>query len=128
MTRQDRADVNERWITGPLGVVTSVSAGITLGRDLRGRARRRVPYLRVANVKDGWLDLADVKETDATEDEIQDCRLAHGDILLTEGGDPDKLGRGTFWQGELAECIHQNHIFRVRTDPSRFDPSFLAFH
>lgn len=115
------------WRTARLADVTDISSGITLGRDLRDRPARRVPYLRVANVKDGWLDLSEVKETEATEDEIRACRLEPGDILLTEGGDPDKLGRGTFWQGEVAECIHQNHIFRVRSDPAVFDPAFLAF-
>ena len=111
----------------PLGEVTKISSGVTLGRDLSTRATRSIAYLRVANVKDGWLDLSDVKRTPATEQEISDNSLAPGDILLTEGGDPDKLGRGTFWRGEIQECIHQNHIFRVRADSHRFDAEFLAF-
>lgn len=116
-----------RWPRHRLGDVTDISSGITLGRKLNGRSTRPVPYLRVANVKDGWLDLTEVKEVEATENEIRDCLLAPGDILLTEGGDPDKLGRGTFWRGEVTECIHQNHIFRVRAEPTRFEPAFLAF-
>ena len=115
-----------KWVTARLGDVATISSGITLGRDPRGRDWRMVPYLRVANVKDGWLDLSEVKQTPASEDEIRDCRLDPGDILLTEGGDPDKLGRGTFWEGQIPECIHQNHIFRVRSDPGRFDPAFLG--
>ena len=47
------------------------------------------------------------------------------DLLLTEGGDPDKLGRGTLWNDELTECIHQNHIFRVRLTNSAILPLFL---
>ena len=90
--------------------VSEISGGVTLGRDFRGRPTRRVPYLRVANVKDGWLDLSEIKEVQATEREISDCRLEFGDVLLTEGGDPDKLGRGTYWQEKIPECIHQNHI------------------
>jgi type I restriction enzyme, S subunit len=80
----------------------------------------------VANVKDGFLDLSDVKKTLAFEEEIDACRLQPGDILLTEGGDPDKLGRGTYWQGEISECLHQNHIFRIRFDQDQLDPAFLA--
>lgn len=117
----------KRWPTKPLSEVSKISGGVTLGRDLRGRETRAVPYLRVANVKDGRLDLSDVKEIEATEDEIADCRLIFGDILLTEGGDPDKLGRGTYWQEQISECIHQNHIFRVRFDLTEFNPSFVAF-
>jgi type I restriction enzyme S subunit len=115
-----------KWPTKPLIEVAEISGGVTLGRDLRGRPARQVPYLRVANVKDGWLDLSHVKEVEATEAEIGDCRLRFGDLLLTEGGDPDKLGRGTYWQEQLPECIHQNHIFRVRFDLSASDPAFAA--
>ena len=32
---------------------------------------------------------------------------------MTEGGDRDKLGRGCVWNGEIENCIHQNHIFAV---------------
>jgi type I restriction enzyme S subunit len=61
------------------------------------------------------LDLSDVYEIEASEEEIEKLRLRVGDLLLTEGGDADKLGRGTLWRGELPLCIHQNHIFRVRS-------------
>ncbi len=115
------------WPIRRLGDVTTISSGITLGRNLEGRACRPVHYLTVQNVKDGYLDLTDFRQTLATEVEISDCRLELGDILLTEGGDRDKLGRGTYWRGEVPECIHQNHIFRVRSHPQEFDPAFLAF-
>jgi type I restriction enzyme S subunit len=92
-----------------------------------GSSRTRpVPYLRVANVKDARLDLSDVYEIEASEEEIEKLRLRVGDLLLTEGGDADKLGRGTLWRGELPLCIHQNHIFRVRFDPEQFSPEFIA--
>ena len=45
---------------------------------------------------------------------------------MTEGGDIDKLGRGTVWSGEIEDCLHQNHVFAVRTDPSRLLPEYLA--
>jgi len=46
-------------------------------------------------------------------------------LLLTEGGDADKLGRGTLWCDELPVCIHQNHIFRVRLETRDVSPLFL---
>lgn len=114
------------WRRFTLENVADIASGITLGRPLRSRPSRRVPYLRVANVKDGWLDLGDVYEVDATQDEIEKCRLRFGDILLTEGGDPDKLGRGTFWAEQIPECIHQNHIFRVRLPAEEFCHDFVS--
>ena len=52
-------------------------------------------------------------------------QTASGDLLLTEGGDWDKLGRGTIWENEIPDCIHQNHIFRVRLKSPEFDLWYL---
>ena len=114
------------WPRVKLGEVGEVVAGITLGRKINGKVTRSIPFLRVANVKDGYLDLSGVSTIEATEAEIERLLLQPGDILLTESGDPDKLGRGTFWNGELKECIHQNHIFRVRFPNESYLPEFIA--
>lgn len=45
---------------------------------------------------------------------------------MNEGGDFDKLGRGAVWQGQIVPCLHQNHVFKVRTEPNRLLPAFLA--
>jgi len=76
-----------------------------------------LPYMRVANVQDGRIVLDEVKTIEVSEAEGLRYRLRAGDVLLTEGGDPDKLGRGAVWHGEIGDCIHQNHIFRVRPGP-----------
>ena len=108
-----------------LGEVAEIVSGVTKGRNLDGKATRIVPYLAVVNVQDRALDLSVIKSIEATEDEIQRYRLKTNDLLLTEGGDPDKLGRGTLWNDELPECIHQNHIFRVRLTSDQVNPLFL---
>lgn len=108
-----------------LGQVAHIVSGVTKGRNLTGKTTRTVPYLAVANVQDKSLSLSAVKVIEATEDEISRYRLELDDLLLTEGGDPDKLGRGTLWKNELPECIHQNHIFRVRLTSDKLTPLFL---
>jgi len=115
-----------KWPRRKLGEVADIVSGVTLGRQVRGTQTRPVPYLRVANVKDGHLDLSDVYRIEATEAEVQKLQLRWGDLLLTEGGDPDKLGRGTYWEEQIPECIHQNHIYRVRFDPAEFSPAFVS--
>ena len=116
-----------KWPVVALRDVADIAAGITLGRKTKQQALVSVPYLRVANVQDGKLNLAEVKRIDATHAEIERLRLRAGDLLLTEGGDLDKLGRGTCWRDELPVCIHQNHIFRVRLPADQYDPDFVAF-
>lgn len=108
-----------------LGEVAEIVSGVTKGRNLEGKSTRLLPYLAVANVQDKALNLANVKMIEATEDEITRYLLRRNDLLLTEGGDPDKLGRGTLWTEELPECIHQNHVFRVRLTHHDVTPCYL---
>jgi type I restriction enzyme S subunit len=30
------------------------------------------------------------------------------------------------WRGEVPDCLHQNHVFAVRTDPKRLLPEYLV--
>lgn len=89
---------------------------------------REVPYLRVANVQRGYLDLEEIKTIHADQGELDTLRLKKGDILFTEGGDRDKLGRGWVWNDEIEVCIHQNHIFRARPRLQFVDPKFVSYH
>ncbi|TQD35585.1 restriction endonuclease subunit S [Rhodobacter capsulatus] len=116
------------WQEGvTLGELADVVSGITKGRKVKNENLREVPYLAVSNVQDRFLKMGVVKTIEATEDEIDRYRLRRDDLLLTEGGDPDKLGRGTLWKEQLPECIHQNHVFRVRVRDGRVRPTFLSW-
>lgn len=118
----------EGWKEGEaLGDLCDVASGITKGRKLNGESTREVPYLAVINVQDRHLWLDTVKTIEATTTEIERYRLLPGDLVLTEGGDRDKLGRGSLWNGKLKDCIHQNHIFRVRVKDKRLDPVFVEW-
>lgn len=108
---------NENSQKRPLSDFTDIRSGITKGRKVPTDTKlSSIPYLAVSNVKDGYLDLDVVKTIDVTPREAEKFSLSYGDILLTEGGDPDKLGRGTVWKDEIENCIHQNHVFRVRLE------------
>jgi type I restriction enzyme S subunit len=111
--------IHLRWLA-------RVQTGITLGKDYGRTPLHSYPYLRVANVLAGRLDLSLVKEIVVPEDEARGATLRDGDVLMTEGGDNDKLGRGCVWRDEITRCLHQNHIFAVRPDPTRLLPDYLA--
>jgi len=118
-------EFNKQWPIMALSDIADIRAGATLGRSLCGPTIK-LPYLRVANVQDGYLDLGSIKEIEILESEQEKWQLQDGDILLTEGGDWDKLGRGVVWHSEIKMCIHQNHIFRLRVNPNEFDPEYLC--
>jgi type I restriction enzyme S subunit len=109
-----------------LDEIATIVSGVTKGRKLDPACVVSVPYMRVANVQDGHLLLDDIREIEALPEEVARYRLETGDVLLTEGGDPDKLGRGAVWRGGIDPCIHQNHIFRVRSSASELLPDFLS--
>ena len=122
----DPATNPQGWPVENLDSVAQIISGATKGRRFAPNDAIEVPYMRVANVKDGYLDLTEIKTITVKRNEVERFRLLPGDLLLTEGGDPDKLGRGALWAGEIETCLHQNHIFKVRADRSRLVPEYLC--
>lgn len=121
--------VPEHWRWTRLGEIAEIVGGVT--KDAKREARPglvEVPYLRVANVQRGYLDLANVKLVRVTDAEVEALRLRTGDLLFNEGGDRDKLGRGWIWSGEIDPCIHQNHVFRARLREADIDPRFVSWY
>ena len=109
----------ERWVTVPFDRVAIVIGGITKGRDLRGRDLVTCPYLAVANVQRGFFKLAGLKTIQIGAEELEKYVVKEGDLLITEGGDWDKVGRTAIWRGGIDNCLHQNHVFKARI-PSLF--------
>lgn len=110
-----------------LGRVATIQTGLTVDEARRaGSEAVTRPYLRVANVQDGYLALENLTEIAVPLALAERCELRPGDVLMTEGGDLDKLGRGTVWPGAVPGCLHQNHVFAVRPQPDLLDPLYLA--
>jgi type I restriction enzyme S subunit len=107
-------EVPEHWEVRPLKHLANVQTGMAKGKDLEGIETVDIPYLRVANVQDGYLDLDEVHLLSVPVTSIDRFLLKEGDVLMNEGGDFDKLGRGCIWSGEIDPCVHQNHVFAVR--------------
>ena len=124
----DLPEVPVGWVWSTLNQITHLKGGVTKGQRYRGnQVLGEVPYLRVANVQRGFLDLGEVKSIRVPEKTIEELRLMKGDVLFTEGGDRDKLGRGWVWHNELPNCIHQNHVFRSRLYLSDIAPEFVSW-
>ena len=108
--------------------LSEIASGVTKGRQFNGQPTVIVPYIRVANVQDGYLELNEIKTIEALPSDVDALRLRHGDVLMTEGGDFDKLGRGAMWEADIPNCIHQNHVFRVRCNRHRLLPVYFAHY
>ena len=116
------------WRKTQLRHCATIKSGITLGKSYsKDTVLIERPYLRVANVQGGYVDLNDLATIQVTPDEDLKYRLHSGDVLMTEGGDRDKLGRGCVWHGEIEPCLHQNHVFAVQTNEAVLLPEFLEY-
>ncbi|MFE3432183.1 restriction endonuclease subunit S [Streptomyces sp. NPDC059171] len=119
---------DDSFVYRRLDSIAQVAGGLALGRSVSEREGVEVPYLRVANVQDGYIDTTEVKSVRVLPGEIERYRVREGDLLLTEGGDLDKLGRGAVWDGHIPLCLHQNHLFRVRSNRDLILPEYLSLY
>ena len=121
-------EIPVEWRKTQLRHCATIKSGITLGKSYsKDTVLIERPYLRVANVQGGYVDLNDLATIEVTPDEDLKYRLHSGDVLMTEGGDRDKLGRGCVWHGEIEPCLHQNHVFAVQTNKTILLPEFLEY-
>lgn len=114
------------WKLVSLKRVSETQTGITLGKTYEPPLVEK-PYLRAANVQDGHLDLNKITTIEIPAELAARYELQAGDVLMTEGGDLDKLGRGYPWEGQIPGCLHQNHVFAIRTNRRLLLPQFLAY-
>lgn len=122
------AEVPAGWALVNLKRISEMQTGLTLGKAYDGPLIERPLLLRAVNVQDGHLKLDDVTTIEVPDEVARRVMLWAGDVLMTEGGDLDKLGRGTIWTGEIADCLHpQNHVFAIRCFTHKLAPEFLAY-
>lgn len=107
-------EIPEHWSLKRLKFAARVQTGIAIGKDYGRQATTEFPYVRVANGQDGFIDFSEVKTVAVPECETAFATLRRGDVLIYEGGDADKLGRGAIWDGSITPCLHQNHVFALR--------------
>ena len=116
-----------RWLR--LNDVAQVHGGVTKdSKKQNDPALPEVPYLRVANVQRGWLNLDQVSMIRVPEKKAIALTLHPGDVLMNEGGDRNKLGRGWIWEGQIPGVIHQNHVFRARVRDAEIAPKLLSWY
>ncbi|WP_049897428.1 hypothetical protein [Nesterenkonia massiliensis] len=108
----------------PMKHLGTLRSGLTLGTKYTEPVEE-FPYLRVANVQTNYVDLTDVATVRVPQRVADTNRLQPGDILMTEGGDRDKLGRGAIWDGSVPNMLHQNHIFSFRCAEA-LSPEYLV--
>ncbi|SGZ19746.1 restriction endonuclease subunit S [Moritella viscosa] len=123
---EDVPELPSEWGYLRLEAISAIQGGITVDAKRKPDDTTLLPYLRVANVQRGYLELSKMKDIRVPNDKVDDLLLQDGDILFNEGGDRDKLGRGWVWRNEIDKCIYQNHVFRARLYSNELVPEFVS--
>ena len=112
----------------PIGLVCDVKGGIQKSNDRQpGQNPRR--YITVAHVQRGRIDTGDPRYFEVSDEELERWRLIPGDILVVEGnGSADHIGRAAIFMGEIEDCVHQNHVIRVRPNSAFVIPKYLNLY
>lgn len=109
----------------PLPQVAVIQGGIQK-QAKRTPHSNAFPFLRVANVTARGLELDEVHRIELFRDELTRYGLHAGDLLVVEGnGSPSQIGRAALWDGSIPDCVHQNHLIRVRPDREKILPEYL---
>ncbi len=116
--------IPEDWEILPLNCLAKIRSGFAKNTNKVIRDPVVVHYLRVANVQDGYLDLSEMSMIKVSKEAVTQYAVLSSDVLMNEGGDLDKLGRGAVWRSEYSPCIHQNHVFVVRCGTNIY-PDYL---
>ncbi len=128
LTTDDLRALPDGWAWATLERLGDIVGGATVDKKRKPEQPVTVPYLRVANVQRGHLDLDEIKKITVERSTAEKLRLKNGDILLNEGGDRDKIGRGWVWDGSIPDMIHQNHVFRLRLFEPGLNPFFISHY
>ncbi|HYR88443.1 MAG TPA: restriction endonuclease subunit S [Terriglobia bacterium] len=122
----DMPELPESWVWTAMGRVADVRGGIQK-QPKRAPKQNPYPYLRVANVLRDRLDLTEIHQMELFGGELETYRLSPGDLLIVEGnGSLAEIGRSALWGGDIHNCVHQNHIIRVR--PLICSPQYLNYY
>lgn len=109
------------WIKAPVEFFGDVCAGRQRAPSFTQGFLR--PYLRVANVFDGYINTSDVNKMYFTDKEFERFKLEIGDILLNEGQSIELVGRPAMYLGEPVNCCFQNTLVRFKHN-SLSDPFY----
>jgi len=79
----DLPKLPEGWVWASLDMLGEIASGVAKGTKRTADVEvREVPYLRVANVQRGFLNLSEIKTISATERDIAELTLQAGDIVI----------------------------------------------
>jgi len=73
-----------------------------------------VPVLRMGNISNGTLDLADLKYLAVDHQEFPELLLQNGDLLFNRTNSPELVGKSAVYRGIPTPCSYASYLIAVR--------------
>lgn len=102
--------IPESWELMSIGDIFEIEQGLSLKGNLANDGYG-TPFLRTSNVYWGSITLKTVSRMRLIGGPPTQKLLRPGDLLVCEGGE---IGRAAVWDGEIENCLYQNHLHRLR--------------
>lgn len=115
-------DIPTHWRVMKVGLAGSILMGRQRAPQYE-KGDHMTPYLRVANVLDGFIDYSDILEMNFEPEEQSLFAVSPEDILLNEGQSRELVGRSAIYRGEPNQYCFQNTLIRFRVGEG-LDPEF----
>jgi len=129
LTNEDVKDgkLPHGWKVAILKNNSTVSGGLTKNVK-KNEGEKIAPFLRVANVGFNNIDISDLHYISLSESEFKRVSLKQDDLLFVEGnGSIEQIGRVALWNDSVKDCVHQNHLIKVRLS-SHLMPKFALYY
>ena len=115
-----------RWIWA---TVDQLAVSITYGTsaktstDVEGD---KVPVLRMGNIRDGEIDLRELKYLPVDDTTLASAMLERGDVMFNRTNSAELVGKAAMYRNELDPCALASYLIRVRLTP-RYRPELLVY-
>jgi type I restriction enzyme S subunit len=107
-------EVPEGW---SLVALRDVVRAVQYGTSVRAvkNLKNGVPSLRMGNIRDGAIDLSDLKSIDPRATDVRPFLLRRGDILFNRTNSPELVGKAAVFDHDL-EAVFASYLVRIACD------------
>ena len=97
------------------------------GSSVRANTHRDgVPMLRMGNIQNGHLDVADLKHVSLSASDLAKYRLIEGDILFNRTNSLKLVGKAATFIGLEGEWVFASYLVRLEVDKGKALPEYVA--
>lgn len=130
-TDQLHSAIFSDFVNSQLVDVTSVALGTVLKECKYGTSVKAnvsgsgFPVLRMGNIKEGRLDITDLKHIDLPSAEMEKYFLSDGDILVNRTNSFELVGKSALIESLTGDWVYASYLIRLRVHTDAVLPEYV---